>query len=221
MYTYVHQNPWTHFDPEGLEEQYKSPVLNFIGPSPVLVTTALQTVNYAKNPQNPAGMRVAAAMVAGVYAVGIALDVAGPGGKAMKVEKVVAKVGEEVAEKVVENTAKTVAKDAEKKGVADLEKKAAAAKPPTSGETAATKQGREEHKTWDPGEGFKKEVATPSGKRADAVNTKIKEVKELKPDNPRAIKRGEKQVEGYRKEFQKEHGGHWTGKVETYKPKKP
>ncbi|MBL9179823.1 MAG: hypothetical protein JNM65_17315 [Verrucomicrobiaceae bacterium] len=86
-----------------------------------------------------------------------------------------------------------------------------------SGETAATKAGRQAHKDWEPGEGFEKEVTLPSGKRADAVNLETKQVKELKPDNARAVKRGEKQVEGYRQELQKEHGGDWTGAVETYK----
>lgn len=70
-----------------------------------------------------------------------------------------------------------------------------------TGETAATKAGRQAHKDWNPGEGFDKEVTLPSGKRADAVNFKQKHVKELKPDNPRAMKRGEKQVEQYRQEL--------------------
>ncbi|MFY0572758.1 hypothetical protein ACN28E_54260 [Archangium lansingense] len=93
--------------------------------------------------------------------------------------------------------------------------------PPKSrkgGETAATKRGREAHIQWDPGPGFEKEVTLPSGKRADAVNIESREVKELKPDNPRAQKRGERQVEGYRRELEKERGGEWEGKVESYKP---
>ena len=87
---------------------------------------------------------------------------------------------------------------------------------PKSGETVATKRGRQEHKDWDPGEGFEKEVTLPSGKRVDAVNFEQKHVKELKPNNPRAVKRGEKQVEPYRKELQEEHKGDWTSSVETY-----
>jgi RHS repeat-associated protein len=85
-----------------------------------------------------------------------------------------------------------------------------------NGETAATRAGRQAHKDWDAGEGFEKEVTLPSGKRADAVNFEEKHVKELKPNNPRAIRRGEKQVEGYRQELQQEHGGTWTSSVETY-----
>ena len=86
-----------------------------------------------------------------------------------------------------------------------------------SGETAATKAGRQAHKDWHPGEGFEKEVTLPSGKRADAVNFQTKCVKELKPGNSRAVKRGQKQVERYRQELEKEYGGTWTGVVETYK----
>jgi Restriction endonuclease fold toxin 9 len=90
-------------------------------------------------------------------------------------------------------------------------------RPKENGETEATKRGRQEHKDWDPGEGFKKEVKLPSGKRADAVNHETQEVKELKPDNPRAIKRGERQVEEYRRELEEAEGGSWKGTVETYK----
>ncbi|HYO55539.1 hypothetical protein [Archangium sp.] len=90
--------------------------------------------------------------------------------------------------------------------------------PKSGGETEATKRGRQAHKDWKPGEGFKKEVRLPSGKRADAVNPDKREVKELKPDTPRAVKQGERQVEEYRRELEETEGGSWTGKVETYKP---
>jgi hypothetical protein len=85
------------------------------------------------------------------------------------------------------------------------------------GETAATKAGRQAHKDWNAGEGFEKEVRLPSGKRADAVNWEARTVKELKPDTPRAVRRGEKQVEGYRRELEEMTGESWTGTVETYK----
>ena len=35
---------------------------------------------------------------------------------------------------------------------------------------------------------------------------------------PRAIKKGIKQVEGYRKELESIYGGKWTAVVDTYKP---
>ncbi|MEW6747809.1 MAG: hypothetical protein AB1486_34230, partial [Planctomycetota bacterium] len=94
---------------------------------------------------------------------------------------------------------------------------ASSADAPRGGETAATKAGRQAHKDWDPGEGFEKEVRLPSGKRADAVNAETRTVKELKPDNPRAVRGGEKRVEGYRKELEETTGESWTGTVETYK----
>lgn len=72
------------------------------------------------------------------------------------------------------------------------------------------------HKDWDYGPGFEKEVTLPSGKRADAVNFETREVRELKPNNPDAIRRGEQQVEGYRKELEQWKGGCWTCRVETY-----
>jgi len=63
-----------------------------------------------------------------------------------------------------------------------------------------------------------REQRLPSGKRADAVDYKKGEVKELKPDNERAIKKGERQVEQYRQELQESHPEKcWTCKVETYK----
>jgi RHS repeat-associated protein len=100
--------------------------------------------------------------------------------------------------------------------IKNAEKVAEVAKVAKNGETAATKAGREAHKAWEAGKGFKKEVRLPSGKQADAVNFAEKEVKELKPNNARAIQRGEKQVEGYREELQNVYGGEWTKKVETY-----
>jgi RHS repeat-associated protein len=67
--------------------------------------------------------------------------------------------------------------------------------------------------------GYQTEFTLPSGKRADAVNFGKREVRELKPDNARAIKRGTKQVEAYRQELEKEYGGKWTAAVDTYQGK--
>jgi hypothetical protein len=64
-------------------------------------------------------------------------------------------------------------------------------------------------------------VNLPSGKKPDAVNFAKKEVRELKPDSARAIKRGEKQAEGYRKELEEVTGQDgWTSVVDTYQKKK-
>ena len=91
------------------------------------------------------------------------------------------------------------------------------AKSATSGETGAAKAGREAHQNYDPGPGYEKEVRLPSGERADAVNAAKGSVRELKPNNPRAIKRGQQQVERYRRQLQKLYPRKkWRGAVDTY-----
>lgn len=86
------------------------------------------------------------------------------------------------------------------------------------GETPAAARGRQAHKEHDYGPGFKKEDTLPSGKRPDAFNPETGEVIELKPNNARAIRRGERQVEGYRRELEDVYGRPFTGRVETYDP---
>jgi hypothetical protein len=49
------------------------------------------------------------------------------------------------------------------------------------------------------------------------VNWEKRDVKELKPDHPRAVRRGERQLEGYKQELEETTGEEWTGQVETYK----
>ncbi|MFD2426038.1 hypothetical protein [Ralstonia solanacearum] len=63
---------------------------------------------------------------------------------------------------------------------------------------------------------FEKEFTLPSGKRADAVNQATREVVELKPNNPSAVRRGERQVDGYRRELEKITGECWSCRVITY-----
>lgn len=91
----------------------------------------------------------------------------------------------------------------------------------TSGESPATAGGREAHKTWEPGAGFQKEVRLPSGRRCDALNPETCEIKELKPDNERAKKRGEKQLQDYKKELDEQMGKDHKTTLETYKPRQP
>src|SRR5688572_10909838 len=67
---------------------------------------------------------------------------------------------------------------------------------PTSGETAAAARGRQAHQEWSPGEGYRLNEPLPSRKRPDAVNWETRDVVELKPDNPPAIRRGLRQVVG-------------------------
>jgi RHS repeat-associated protein len=82
----------------------------------------------------------------------------------------------------------------------------------------AAKRGQEAHKSQEYPEGFEKEKALPSRKRMDAYNPDTKEVRELKPNNPRAVARGQKQVEQYCRECDEAFGPGHTGKVETYDP---
>ena len=70
------------------------------------------------------------------------------------------------------------------------------------GESADTKLGRQMHKDYNPGDGYIKEFTLPSGKRADAVSFEKGDVRELKPNNSKAIKRGEKQAQSYINELQ-------------------
>ena len=62
----------------------------------------------------------------------------------------------------------------------------------TGGENAATKLGREKHKEYNPDDAYIKEFRLPSGKRADAVSFEKGDVRELKPNNSKAIRRCEK-----------------------------
>lgn len=91
---------------------------------------------------------------------------------------------------------------------------------PVNGETAATAKGRRAHQNYRNALGdeydFKHQL--PSGRRPDAVDLSKREVRELKPDNPRAISLGQKQVETYRKELESLLGGQWNSYVDTYRP---
>jgi RHS repeat-associated protein len=80
----------------------------------------------------------------------------------------------------------------------------------------AAEYGRAIHKSYDYGLGFARELRLPSGRRADAVNLETREVLELKPNNPRALQRGQRQLEGYLDELEQNYGGGWTGRVIPY-----
>ena len=80
-------------------------------------------------------------------------------------------------------------------------------------------KGRKIHKAWKPGKGFKKEYHIPGFGRADAVDRSKLIIKELKPNNPRAIRRGLRQLERYKKGLEKIHPetkGKWKTILETY-----
>ena len=85
------------------------------------------------------------------------------------------------------------------------------------GETQFTKYGRQAHINYLPGESYEKEFRLPSGRRADAVSLEKGDVRELKPNNPKAIKRGEKQVKEYMKELENAYPDiKWEWHVDTY-----
>jgi len=70
-------------------------------------------------------------------------------------------------------------------------------KPGVNGHTSHTIRGKEAHENYKnalPG-GYEHQVSIPGVGRPDAVNYNQSIVRELKPDNPRAIQRGMKQVE--------------------------
>ena len=71
------------------------------------------------------------------------------------------------------------------------------------GETAATIAGKRAHQNYKNalGVGYEHQVTLPSGKRPDAVNISSRHVRELKPDNIRAIKQGQKQAMEYANEL--------------------
>jgi RHS repeat-associated protein len=99
-----------------------------------------------------------------------------------------------------------------------LEGVAAKAVGKIGGESSLAARGRDAHKNYENalGEGYVFNKALPSGKRPDAIDFENRIVRELKPENARAIKRGEKQVEGYKRELEGMTGEKWTSHVDTY-----
>jgi hypothetical protein len=66
-------------------------------------------------------------------------------------------------------------------------------------------------------QGFDGEWTIPgTRKRVDAIDRKNKKILELKPNNPRAIADGERQVQGYVDAMNERFGGGWSGEVVTY-----
>ncbi len=80
----------------------------------------------------------------------------------------------------------------------------------------AAKVGREVHQAMEYPAGFVKEKRLESGLRPDALNYATKQIIELKPNNPAAIKRGERQLEKYINELNLTDGPGWTGNIWTY-----
>lgn len=82
------------------------------------------------------------------------------------------------------------------------------------------KIGREMHRTYkadDVLDGVRvKEFSQIKGIRPDFVDFDQRTIYELKPNNPQAIKRGEKQLENYSSQFEQIYGGKWNTVLDTY-----
>jgi hypothetical protein len=92
--------------------------------------------------------------------------------------------------------------------------KAKGANIPVVKEAAA--RGRKRHKEYDYGPGIEKEKILPSGKRMDGYDAKNKIVYELKPNNPKAVQKGLKQLDEYVEEANEVYGHGHMGKLHTY-----
>ena len=83
---------------------------------------------------------------------------------------------------------------------------------------SSLKFGRYMHKIYHAGE-VGKEYRLPSGKRIDYLDLKKHIIHELKPNNPNAIKRGDKQLLKYKEELEQIpefKGIKWKTKIDTY-----
>jgi hypothetical protein len=87
-------------------------------------------------------------------------------------------------------------------------------------EPAQLSRGKLAHKQEPILPGEKAEVPTPSGKRMDRYNEDSGHIREIKPDNARALKQGEKQVQGYKQEMEQATGRPHTTEVTPYNPAK-
>jgi hypothetical protein len=96
---------------------------------------------------------------------------------------------------------------------------------PEGGESSSAAYGRAEHKYWEEnsiyGEEFDAEQSFTDGAgnriKIDAVDYQNFKIKELKPDNARAIQRGKTQIKRYVNFLERIFPGtKWSGEVVTY-----
>lgn len=82
----------------------------------------------------------------------------------------------------------------------------------------AIKYGQEQHKLYNPGEEYVLNKQIPgTNLRPDALNPQGKTIRELKPDNLRAIQRGQTQLGKYIDAANKAYGEGFRGIIDTYK----
>ncbi|MFJ5468306.1 RHS repeat domain-containing protein, partial [Pectobacterium sp. CHL-2024] len=84
----------------------------------------------------------------------------------------------------------------------------------------AIEKGKRAHRNYENtlGGGYDFEVTLGNGKRVDAIDWENKVVRELKPNSKTGIRKGNKQLQGYVDYLNKNHGGGWTGVLDTYNP---
>lgn len=90
----------------------------------------------------------------------------------------------------------------------------------TAGETSATARGRAAHRAYSAAresEGYVVNKAIPGTRlRPDALHVENRVIRELKPNNARAISRGVQQAQRYVEAAQAHYGGSWTFIIDTY-----
>lgn len=88
------------------------------------------------------------------------------------------------------------------------------------GEPPQLAAGKRAHREEPLHPGEQAEVPTPSGRRMDRYDEAQAHIREIKPNNPRQLRSGQKQVEGYRKEMEQKTGRPHTTEVTPYDPDK-
>lgn len=99
---------------------------------------------------------------------------------------------------------------------------AAATHPPAThrGEPPHLAAGKRAHREEPILPGEHAEVPTPSGRRMDRYDESQTHIREIKPNNPRQLRNGQKQVESYRQEMEQKTGRPHTTEVTPYDPDK-
>jgi RHS repeat-associated protein len=190
-YLYVNNNPYKYVDPDG-------EFLNFAAKFVLDVGLSVAVNYYTTGELNVAGALRDSAISVFVPAATLA-----KAGKLMAALSKVSKVSPDasVAQSGFSHAVQRVAKTGR------------------GGESAAAAAGRRAHNNYGTalGANFDTKVRLPSGKKPDAVDWGKREVRELKPDNAPAVARGQKQVEGYKKELEQVTGQKWTSVVDVYR----
>jgi len=85
-----------------------------------------------------------------------------------------------------------------------------------SKEPEQLRRGKEAHENEVIRPGEKAEVPTPSGRRMDRYDETTRHIREIKPNNPRGLREGEKQVEEYKQEMEEVTGEKHSTEITPY-----